>query len=157
MIEIPGTTSSGEVEFVLLKRRSKLYVGVGSDHTDRKVEAYNVTVSKQMCAKPLAPELWRFADVADHWDRLILRSWIGDPGSLALYQEGLVSSIRHPNDLLSTYGDQSSGNTMAMFCGTLAVRGGIRPSSRFEFELEDPVRGRRIRHGYAIANLPVAG
>ena len=29
---------------------------LGSDHTDRKVEAYSVTVSKQMCDKPMAPD-----------------------------------------------------------------------------------------------------
>jgi hypothetical protein len=44
-----------------------------------------------------------------------------------------------------------------MFGGTHAVRGGIRPSERFEFEIEDPVLGRKIRHGYAIQTLPVLG
>ncbi len=38
-----------------------------------------------------------------------------------------------------------------MFCGTLAARGGVRPTEEFEFELEDPVRGRTITHGYDIA------
>jgi hypothetical protein len=44
-----------------------------------------------------------------------------------------------------------------MFCGTLTAKGGIRPAPRFEFELEDPVRDLRIRHGYDIAALPVMG
>jgi hypothetical protein len=44
-----------------------------------------------------------------------------------------------------------------MFCGTLAAKGGVRPAPRFEFELEDPVRNLRIRHGYDIAVLPVMG
>jgi hypothetical protein len=44
-----------------------------------------------------------------------------------------------------------------MFCGTFAARGGIRPSTRFEMELEDPVLRRRLTHGYAIHALPVEG
>src|SRR5471030_2276277 len=59
-IQIPGTDSSGEMEFVLYSSPHVLLVGVGSDHTDRKVESYGVTVSKQMCAKPIGTELWRF-------------------------------------------------------------------------------------------------
>ncbi len=44
-----------------------------------------------------------------------------------------------------------------MFCGTLAAIGGIRPAERFEFEIEDPILKRTIRHGYDVAVLPVVG
>ena len=53
-IEVCGTESSGEVEFVLIGWQGRIFVGCGSDHTDRKVESYGVTVSKQMCDKPIA-------------------------------------------------------------------------------------------------------
>ena len=76
-IEVVGPDSGGEVEFVLLRSAARLWVGVGSDHTDRAVETYNVTVSKQMCDKPVAAEFWDFEDVAGHWDQLVLRAWSG--------------------------------------------------------------------------------
>src|SRR5713101_8212879 len=57
-IEAVGAHYGGEVEFVLLQHGGRLWVGVGSDHTDREVEAYGVTVSKQLCEKPVAPVLW---------------------------------------------------------------------------------------------------
>jgi len=47
-------------------------------------------------------------------------------------------------------------NTL-MFCGTLATRGGVRPTERFEFEIEDPVLGRSIAHSYSVRILPVLG
>ena len=47
-------------------------------------------------------------------------------------------------------------NTL-MFCGTLAALGGVRPTGRFEFELEDPVLGRVISHGYSVRTLPILG
>ena len=156
-IEVMGTASSGEVEFVLLQHQGRLWVGTGSDHTDREVEAYGVTVSKQMCEKPIAPQFWAFEDVAAHWDRLKLRSFATISGQRVLYQEGSVASMRHPEDLLGRYGKVGLDEGTLMFCGTLAVHGGVRPGERFEFELEDPVRGRTIRHGYSVLSLPNLG
>jgi Protein of unknown function (DUF2848) len=44
-----------------------------------------------------------------------------------------------------------------MYCGTLAARGGVRPTPRFEYEIEDPVLGRRIAHAYSVRILPIMG
>ena len=44
-----------------------------------------------------------------------------------------------------------------MFGGTFAAIGGIRPADRFEFELEDPVLKRTIRHGYDVITMPERG
>jgi Protein of unknown function (DUF2848) len=158
VIEVPGNESSGEVEFALVQHEGRLYVGVGSDHTERKVESYNVTVSKQMCEKPIAPMLWAYDDVKTHWDRLILRSWACDGAGRTLYQEGPVTAMRDPLELIQRYTNgRGLADGTAMFCGTLTAKGGIRPAPRFEFELEDPVRDLRIRHGYDISVLPVMG
>ena len=156
-IEVTGGDSSGEVEFALVRANGKLFVGIGSDHTDRKAETFNVTVSKQMCEKPMAPELWAFDDVKDHWDQLVLRSWAVIGGERLLYQEGPVNSMLAPEDVMRGYGPEGLPDNAVMFCGTLAARGGIRPASRFEFEIEDPVLGRRIAHGYDVVELPVLG
>jgi hypothetical protein len=42
-----------------------------------------------------------------------------------------------------------------MFCGTPGAIGGIRPGTRFEMELSDPVLGRRLTHNYDVDVLPV--
>ena len=155
-IQVAGTDSSGEVEFVLWSLADGVWVGVGSDHTDRKVEAVDVTVSKQMCAKVVGPEVWRYDDVAPHWDRLVLRSWLHVAGKRALYQEGSVAGMRHPEELVRLYtGKAALPAGTAMFGGTLAVHGGVRAGERFEIELEDPVLGRKLAHAYRIEPLPV--
>lgn len=155
-LESTGPDSSGEVEFMILQSGGRRFLGVGSDHTDRKVETYGITVSKQMCDKPVAPELWALEDVLPHWDSLILRSHAVIGGERVLYQEGSVAAMLPPLDILAGYGE-GFGDGTAMFCGTLAAHGGIRPAERFEFEIADPVRGRTIRHGYDVTVLPVAG
>lgn len=157
-IEVSGGDSSGEVEFVLIGWQGRIFVGVGSDHTDRKVEAYSVTVSKQMCDKVVAPTLWELDEVAAHWDRLILRShaWIG--GARVLYQEGTLDAMLAVPELIERgFGGKPLPDGCAMFGGTFAAKGGIRPADRFEFELEDPVLKRTIRHAYDVITLPVLG
>jgi hypothetical protein len=157
-IEATGENSSGEVELVLIRDAERLWLGVGSDHTDRKVETYCVTFSKQMCDKPMAPELWAFDDVRDHWDSLELRSWIVEGGEQRLYQQGSAAAMLPPDAIIAGFASNGSlAEGTAMFCGTLAAKGGIRPSKRFSFELFDPVRARRIGHAYDIVVLPVEG
>jgi uncharacterized protein DUF2848 len=157
-IEVVGEDSSGEVEFVLVSAPDALCVGVGSDHTDRKVEAYGVTVSKQMCPKPLGRDLWPLAEVEGHWDRLVLRSHVTRRGSRRLYQEGEVSRMLAPRELLARVSDSPAGLAPggAMFCGTLTVQGEIRGGERFEIELHDPVKNRSLRHAYAVRELAIA-
>ena len=157
-IQASGGASSGEVEFALFKDGGKLWVGLGSDHTDREVETYNVTVSKQMCDKPFAPEFWAFDDVAEHWDSLMLRSHIVENGVRTIYQEGPVTSMLPPLDLIGLLEKITKfEDASIMFCGTLAAKGGIRPSPLFEMELHDPVRGRSLKHQYSIVELPILG
>jgi hypothetical protein len=157
-IEVCGGDSSGEVEFVLIGWQGRTFVGVGSDHTDRKVEAYSVTVSKQMCDKPMAPVLWELEDVIGHWDRMILRSYAFIDGARVLYQEGTLDAMLPVADLIeSGFGGKGLPDGCAMFGGTFAAKGGIRPASRFEYELEDPVLNRKIGGGYDVVALPVLG
>lgn len=158
-IQVPGNDSSGEVETVILSLDDGLWLAVGSDHTDRKVEATGVTISKQLCAKPIGAEIWRFDEVADHWDELVLRSHAIEGGERRLYQEGPAASMRPPEELIALY--RGDGNALdvgwAMFGGTQPTIGEIGPAEAFEIEIEDPVRGRSIRHRYAIEVLPVEG
>ena len=157
-IEATGARSSGEVEFVLMQTGDRLWVGVGSDHTDREVETYSVTVSKQMCDKPIAPVLWELEEVAPHWDRMILRSHAWINGKRELYQEGTLDAMLGVDDLIKRgFVDGRLPDGCIMFGGTFAAKGGIRPADRFECELEDPVLRRTIRHAYDVMTLPVRG
>jgi hypothetical protein len=156
-IEVLGDQSSGEAECVVYSLDDGLFVGVGSDHTDRKAEVVGVSLSKQMCAKPVSREVWRLEEVAAHWDKLVLRSYIAADGRRRLYQEGSVAAMRPPTELFKLYCGGLLPAGTAMFCGTLAVHGGIAPSETFEMELEDPVLGRKIAHSYRVKTLPDQG
>lgn len=157
-IEVLGGGSSGEIEAVLYIMEDGLWIGVGSDHTDRDVEArLNVAASKQICPKPVSTEIWRYDDVKDHWRDIILRSYITTPEGRRLYQEGKVSALLDPVELIEKYAklEGAPGRGTAMFCGTFAVEGGPESSDLFEVEMEDPVMNRTLRHAYSIRTLPI--
>ena len=155
-LQVLGPDTSGEVEPVVVALADGLWIGLGSDHTDRKAETMGVALSKQLCPKVVGTALWRYEEVRPHWDRLVLRSWAVIDDARVAYQEGTVAGIRPPAELVDRYaGTDGLAAGTVMFCGTLAAIGGVRPGSRFEMELEDPVLGRRLRHAYDVDVLPV--
>lgn len=156
MIEVLTTKSSGEVEFVMVQTGGKLWIGVGSDHTDRDVETYGITVSKHMCDHPVSSTFWSYDSIKDHWDKLILRAFIMENGKRVMYQEGSVASMLPPLQIIEKYteGKGLQEGTL-MFGGTFAAIGGVRPADKFEFELEDPVNNRKLSGGYDIVYLPI--
>jgi hypothetical protein len=155
-LTVLGSDSSGEVEPIVVAMADGLWIGIGSDHTDRKAEASGIALSKQLCGKPVGLQLWRYADVEEHWDQLFLRSWATIDGKRVLYQESPVSSLRTPRDLVRRFNglDTLPAGTL-MFCGTPGAIGGIRPASRFEMELNDPLLNRSLTHSYDVEPLPV--
>ena len=117
-----------------------------------------MTVSKQMCPKPMSRELWRFADVERHWDELMLRSWVTRQGKRELYQEGSVTRLLAPRDLMARYLGNPRCCRSGRRCigGTLPVNGEIGGGERFEIELEDPRLTRKLQHAYAVRCLEMA-
>lgn len=155
-LEFIGEASSGEAECVLINVDGELWVGIGSDHTDREAETVGITLSKQMCGKPMGRQFWRFSDVEAHWDELVLRSYTVEGSEQILYQDSPVSSLIQPLELVSGLGDGLPQGS-AMFCGTVPVIGGIRGAKALTVQLVDPVLGRTLSHQYQAASLPVAG
>ena len=156
-LQVLGPDSSGEVEVFVFTHQGEMFLSLASDHTDRKLEAHSVAFSKQACVKPVATRAWRFADVEEYWDELVLRSWIDENDGEVLYQEGALSSLLPPRELIAgfTGGKMLLPEGTGMTCGTMAAIGGIRPSKSFTMELHDPRRNRRIRHRYQTELLAV--
>ena len=153
--QVIGENSSGEIELIILSLEDGYWVVLGSDHTDSVVEATYFTVSKQMCAKPIARSLWCYRDVIDHWDQLSLKATIIIDGNEEVYQEGPVMTMRDPEELISLYtsGGELPVGTL-MFCGTLAVSGEVRPADIFRGNLIDPKLNRTISYSYQAISLP---
>ena len=135
-ITVAGSNTSGEAEIAVVVDGDEAFVTLGSDHTDRTMEAVDMVASKGVCPKPVARSGWPAAEAGDRTDDLVLRSRIdGD----APYQDGSASTNLHPLERVAAI--PWSGprpRCFAAFTGTVPVIGDIRPSSSFAATLAGP-------------------
>jgi len=156
-IEVVGDKTSGEGEFVLFMDGQDIYVGVGSDHTDRELEAVSILKSKQLCFNVASRKVWPFKEVREHWDELVLSSWVKEADKKVLYQQTQLSAILAPSDLIdfvkSKVEDKNLDATI-IFSGTVALlTPEINYGDYFEAALEDPVMNRSLSCSYSVERL----
>jgi 4-hydroxyphenylacetate 3-monooxygenase len=149
---VQSNRTSGEVEIVIYVS-DRVYVGVGSDHTDRALETFSIPGSKQACVNHLAPMLWPYDEIADSWDDCILRSWVDD----RLYQEVGVSKFLAPLDILSVLKERVSGvpdQNYMVYCGTyVSVDKALGFGSNWRYQLDAPSRNRQIESSYEVVDI----
>ena len=121
-----GPRTSGEVEPVLVRAAGVWHLAVGSDHTDRELEAVDVRDSKAACPKPVSGTAIRLdvnpaaGGLDQAWDLIGVASWIdGDP-----YQGGTLSALRVPSDLVARATADTPGGDLVVFCGTVPLLDG---------------------------------
>jgi hypothetical protein len=155
-IDVVSASTSGEVEYVLLRRDREMWVTVGSDQTDRDIETRSIVASKQMCPKYLARRCWPYGELQDHWDRLELRSWVMRDGHRTLYQQSSLASILGPDALMAGVRESPSppSASMVLFSGTVPTTAGLVYGDAYELELRDPVMRRTIAGAYRVRVLP---
>jgi hypothetical protein len=86
---------------------------------------------------------WRFADVADYWDELVIRSFIVEGGATVLYQEGASHRCAR-RSIVAGYvkGAALLPPRTGMVCGTVGAIGGIRRRHRSRWALRSRGTGR---------------
>lgn len=135
-ITVAGSQSSGEAEIVVVVDGDETFVTLGSDHTDRVLEATDIVASKGVCPKPVASSGWSAAAVSGRWEDLTLSSRVD--GGVA-YQRGSAGANLPPLELVASIPWAGSRpSCFAAFTGTVPVIGDIRPSSSFAAELAGP-------------------
>ena len=153
-IEVLGDTTSGEVEVVFLFQGDAIYIGVGSDHTDRELEKDSIPKSKVICPKVVSRQVWRFEDVKPHWETLVLQSWAEVDGTRTPYQEGVLADFLPVDDFLTRVRKEVKDGQldgMVLFMGTIPTLGkALVFSPTFEGSLSDPTLGRELSYRYRI-------
>jgi Protein of unknown function (DUF2848) len=152
-IEIYSPESSGEVEYVLVATRHRVAITIGSDHTDRKVEATSIEWSKQICPDVMARTAWDYAEVAGHVDDLLLRAWVRIGATWDLYQEAPVGALLPPAYWLDRLARRlPEGGAVVLFSGTVTTLGGaLKYGDGFRVSLHDPRLGRSLLHEYDVS------
>lgn len=149
-IDVLGPETSGEAELILLRSRGELFVGLGSDHTDRGLERQSVRYAKQVCPKVVCPRVWRYAEIASRWNCVRLRSFAGT--ERRPYQDAPVTAILDPEDILARVTTRMGRGLegVLVFSGTVPLLGQTRFPNRFAAELCDQGRDARLSLDYAV-------
>jgi len=151
-----GRESSGEVEFIIIRHQGQVFVGIGSDHTDRGMESYSVPKSKGVCEKPIGRTLWKYEDVKDHWDELEMRSWqiMEEGGEEKLYQDGTAEAILPLEKLVASVAGQVADiEDSVIFSGTVPMVAGLAYGKHFRAEIYDRKLNRKLELVYGIEIL----
>ena len=156
-IEVYSDRTCCEAEYVLLVENEKrIFVGIGSDHTDRHLEKTDIPRAKQICPNLTSKSVWPLEDVVDHWDRIVMRCRQVDDDRELLYQEGPLELIMAPQELMEYVKSAIPGplDGYAIFSGTIGnLTKGFVFGQRVIVELEDPVIGRKLELSYDVRAL----
>jgi 4-hydroxyphenylacetate 3-monooxygenase len=143
-VPVAGANTSGEVEPVLVRVGGRLYLTVGSDHTDRDIETRSVAESKAACPKPVGTAVVP-VDAPD-WDAITAESTVDG----VRYQAGALRALRIPTDVLALRGGPAHRD-LVLFCGTLPLLGGtFVAGTRWELSLALP-GGVTLTHAYSVS------
>ena len=150
-LAVIGEKTCGEVEYVIVLDHGKIYIGVGSDHTDRELEAASVPKAKQICAKPICDTLWAYEEMKDHWDGIQLNSWQTVDGQEIPYQKGTLADILPVEVILKELNERAGGiDNCIIFSGTVPVLDGFRFGTNFRYEMVDSTLGRTLGSDYNV-------
>lgn len=178
-IEVQGAQTSGEVEFVAIRHKGNIYISTGSDHNDRSLEnlqtemlgkVFDSAKLKQMVPAVVAKDAWRYDDIKDHWDEIVLKSFVTVSNQKTLYQEFKLSNLLDleyyiardtwlAEDGSVLLGGSSGGSSAVpenIYQGQSTLDGVVFPTD-FHFEMFDPVLDRTLSHGYDILSLEQPG
>ena len=150
-IHFVGNDTCGEVEYIIITQGDEIYIGIGSDHTDRKLESSSVPKAKQVCPKPIGRDVWKYSDLKDHWDTIQLNSYQTVDGKEVPYQKGTLADILPVEHLLrelrERIGDVSHS---VIFSGTVPVLNGFVYGENFRCEMVDGTLNRTLTLSYDI-------
>ncbi|MBS7525280.1 DUF2848 family protein [Fusibacter paucivorans] len=154
-IKFSGAQTSGEVEYVMVLIEGVLYIGLGSDHTDRGLESVSVPKSKQVCPKPISKTIWPFEELKDHWDQIRLVSYQSVDGKEVMYQDGTLADILPADKILNEINERVGNiQNSIIYSGTVPLINGFVYGDVFKCEMIDDVLKRKIELVYDIDIIP---
>ncbi len=156
-IEVYESKTSGEVEYVLcVVTENEVYVGLGSDHTDRHLEETDIPRSKQICPNLMSRAVWPLEEVERHWDDLLMSANVIKDGKDICYQEGRLGLLLNPAELMSFVKNKIGGplENMIVFSGTMGMlTGEFVFGESFSAKLVDEKNNRLLEISYDVKPL----
>ena len=131
-IKFIGDMTSGEVEYLIIKHSNEIYIGIGSDHTDRKLESISVPKAKQIEAE----------------------SYQNIDRKKVLYQKGKLSEILPVEKIISEL-ENRVGNIedSVIFSGTVPLASTFKYGNEFICKIFDKNNNSTLNLNYKINKI----
>ena len=143
--------TSGECEYIIMIKDGTIYIGLGSDHSDRRLEALSVPKAKQICLKPISKDFWKYDEIREHFKKIKLNSKIDAEN----YQMGTLADIMSVEDILKELEDRIGPmDNVIIYSGTVPLVKGYTYGKNFYLELVDEILNRKISFDYNIIVVP---
>lgn len=150
-IQVVGQSTAASAGIIFIAAGYGTLVGVADDHFDMLLLSH-ATVARQACPKPIGRQVWRFADIENHLDQLILRCWHGDNkqprGSEEAELGGLRSIVERAAVETHGLGQLPNGTAILVSGITQPIQG-----SPVNLEIEDTARRRTLSHRFSVSQL----
>lgn len=150
VIDVIAEKTSGEVEYLILVHEGKYYIGIGSDHTDRDLEAVSIHKSKQVCLKPFAADFWSYEEIKDHFGEIKLVSQQVVEGKVIEYQSGSTGDLLPLEQIIASIEKELSVEDSLIYTGTVPLKDGFKFGETFSCKLIDEKLKREIALTYNI-------
>ena len=145
------------MEYVLcVVTEDEVYVGLGSDHTDRHLEETDIPRSKQICPNLMGRTVWPLEEVERHWDDLLMSANVVKDGEDIRYQEGRLGLLLNPMELMSFVKSKMGGplENLIIFSGTMGMlTGEFVFGESFSAKLVDEKIKRHLEISYDVKPL----
>lgn len=151
-IDVYGAKNSGEAEYVIVLKDGQIYIGLGSDHTDRELESHDISKAKEIMPKVISPVLWNYEEIKEHFDEIKLISFQKNPNEKKfVYQEGTLEQILPPKRVLQELIERVGeiGESI-IFSGTIPLKDKFHYTNYFKASMVDEKLGRSISIKYHL-------
>ena len=145
-IEVVGDDTRGRGAVALIAASGGALLGIGSDHVDGAL-AHDPLRATQICAKPLARDVWRFAEIAGHLAEIVLRTESVDAAGRSRETETALSAIA------ALPGDGAVPRATVVLAHPGDDADALPGPASVTVALEDRRLGRRLAHRYAVRVL----
>ena len=145
-IQVLGDDTIAQAAILLTAAGAGMLIGIASNHKSIYQE------NPQLFSKPISRQVWRFQQVADHWENLLLKL-TGEKGEII--QIGKLAEFAPIDEIITLIASNHSSleKGAAVLCVGLPIIKSGKPSSSYSLKLSDEEKNQVLELNYQVRKI----
>ena len=145
-IQVLGDDTIAQAAILLIAAGAGLLIGIASNHKSIYQE------NPQLFSKPISRQVWRFQQVADHWENLLLKL-TGEEGEII--EIGKLAEFAPIDEIITLIASNQSSldKGTAVLCVGLPILKSSKPSSSYILKLFDQKKDQMLELDYQVRQI----